>query len=95
MNCVATIAIHERLNQATNNSNRIACSNNDGDFPRGDLLKLTATSFGTFNFEAIAAAVSLTPLPSETADGGDMIVDATRSRVTPGRTLGSVAIEIS
>lgn len=71
MNCVATIATHDKSNQITNNSNRIACSHNDGDCPRGDLLRLTATSFGTFSFEATAATVSA--CASEPFGEGDMV----------------------
>jgi len=71
MNCVATIATHDKSNQITNNSNRIACSHNDGDCPRGDLLRLTATSFGTFSFEATAATVSA--CESEPFGEGDMV----------------------
>jgi hypothetical protein len=82
MNCVATIAMHDRLSKSTKSSNRMACSHSDGDGPRGDLLRLTATSSGTFSFEAMTAAVSLASCAAEGFDGGGMVVDAVPRRVS-------------
>ena len=82
MNCVATIAMHDKWSKSTKSSNRMACSHSDGEGPRGDLLRLTATSSGTFNFEATAAAVSLASCAAKGVDGGGMVVDAVPRRVS-------------